>query len=204
MIDSGAPFVSTCRLFEDDTPTTWVDPDFYDGTTQAMNYLIRHGHRRIALIAGPSDLASARNRERAYTDALARHNIPLSPALVMRGPLFEGTGQRLANALIRNHPLPTAVVCSDDLVALEVLEQFHILGVDVPGQISVIGCDDASFARHTTPTLTTLRQDSFLKGYLAASALMKLIDADDAPPAPTQTVLPMEFVVRESTGPALA
>jgi DNA-binding LacI/PurR family transcriptional regulator len=204
LVSSGAPFVSTCQVFEDGTQTSWVDLDFYDGTTQALEYLIGNGHRRIALIAGPPDLASARSRERAYVEALSRHNIPVSPELIMRGPLFEGTGRRLAQAMVSQQPLPTAVVCSDDLVALEVLEQFHWLGLNVPGQISVIGCDDASFARHATPALTTLRQDSFQKGYLAATTLIQLIESSDEPPAPTQTLLPMELIIRDSSGPVPA
>jgi LacI family transcriptional regulator len=201
LVESGAPFVSTCRIFEDSTLSTWVDPDFYGGTTQAMEHLIGIGHRRIALIAGPPDLASARLRERAYVDSLAQHGIPVDPELIMRGPLFEGTGRRLAHALVSRPPFPTAVVCSDDLVALEVVEQLHWLGFPVPGRMSVIGCDDAAFARHATPALTTIRQDSFLKGYLAANALMRIIDAGDEPPPPSQTVLPMQLIIRDSTGP---
>lgn len=204
LAESGAPFVSTCQILDGGAQTNWVEPDFYGGTTQALEYLITLGHRRIALIAGPPDLASARTRERAYLDALARHNISLSPELIKRGPLFEGTGRRLAEALARCDPLPTAVVCSDDLVALEVLEQLHRLGLDVPGRLSVIGCDDASFARHAMPALTTLRQNSYLKGYLAANRLIQLIDAGANPPAPIQTLLPMELVLRDSTGPAPA
>lgn len=201
LIGSNAPFVSTCRLVEDDTATTWVEPDFFNGTIQIVDHLVALGHRRIGLLAGPADLGSARLRLKGFHQRMAEHSIPISESLIVYGDLFQETGRRLAEVLMRHNPPPTALICSDDMVALEAIQRLQELGYRVPDDVSVIGCDDAILARYATPALTTIRQDSYMKGYLAATRLIERMAGSPQTTPPTQTLLEMNLIVRESTGP---
>lgn len=201
LIGSNMPFVSTCRLVEDDAATTWVEPDFFDGTIQIVDHLVALGHRRIGLLAGPADLGSARLRVKGFHQRMAEHGIPVNESLIVYGDLFQETGRRLAEALMRRELPPTALICSDDLVALEAIQRLQELGYRVPDDVSVVGCDDAIIARYATPALTTIRQDSYMKGYLAATRLIERMAGSPPTALPTQTLLEMNLIVRDSTGP---
>jgi DNA-binding LacI/PurR family transcriptional regulator len=99
---------------------------------------------------------------------------------------------------------PTAVLCFADTVAAGVLRTARRLGIDVPGELSVVGFDDIRLASSTTPPLTTVRQDIDGKGRTAATLLKRLIDAKAAGEevAPEHILLPTQLIVRESTGKA--
>jgi DNA-binding LacI/PurR family transcriptional regulator len=103
--------------------------------------------------------------------------------------------------------VPTAVLCFSDVVAFGVIETARELGFAVPDDLSVVGFDDTSAARRSTPPLTTVRQDVAAKGRAAASELTKAIArarsvagrANGSPARARRVVLPTELVVREST-----
>lgn len=96
---------------------------------------------------------------------------------------------------------PTAVLCFSDAMALNVLRVAAELGLSVPGDLSVVGFDDARSASVVTPSLTTVRQDVTAKGRVAAELLLQAISDRRAGRRRTAThvMLPTELVVREST-----
>ena len=95
------------------------------------------------------------------------------------------------------------MLCFSDRLAHEVVRAAEDLGLDVPGDLSVVGFDDNPLASRMRPALTTVRQDVRAKGLAAAAAVVRQIDAaGGADPAPTHLRLPTELVVRDSTAPA--
>src|SRR5207244_2588773 len=94
---------------------------------------------------------------------------------------------------------PTAVVCASDLMALGVIHAAHEAGLDVPGDLSVVGFDDAPVAALTRPGLTTVRQDKEAIGRAAGDALLALIE--DRGEAAAMTVLPVALCERGTTAP---
>jgi DNA-binding LacI/PurR family transcriptional regulator len=104
-----------------------------------------------------------------------------------------------AELLGRDRP-PTAVLVMSDMLAAGVLRWAAERGLDVPGQLSVIGFDDVPFARTTDPPLTTVSQPTEEKGRLAARTLLDALESGRTL-EPTRRVLPAELVVRGSTGP---
>lgn len=107
-----------------------------------------------------------------------------------------------ARALIADDARPTAVVCFSDLMAAAVVAAAQAAGLRVPGDLSVVGYDDTRLAAAVSPPLTTVRQDFVAKGQAAARALIAAMDAAQrGEPVPAEDIIvPVELVVRESTG----
>ncbi|WP_226352552.1 LacI family DNA-binding transcriptional regulator [Pseudonocardia sp. ICBG601] len=111
------------------------------------------------------------------------------------GPYGRDAGRRAAHALLARDPRPTAVLAMSDELALGVLDAALSLGLDVPGDLSVVGFDDVPGAALARPALTTVRQPHREKGRAAASMLLP------GPVRKDPVVLPTDLVVRGSTGP---
>jgi DNA-binding LacI/PurR family transcriptional regulator len=108
-------------------------------------------------------------------------------------------GYEAAAMLLRNRQRFTALVAFNDKSAMGAIRAIQDHGLQVPGDISVIGVDDLQFSAYSSPRLTTIRQPLKSMGAAAASTLLREIHGEGAP---EETVLQPELVVRESTGPA--
>jgi len=200
----------------DDIPS--VNVDDRGGARAAARHLLDLGHRRIGLLLssvhGPYGLLdpgridpdeieghSSRQRLLGWLDELGPAGV--DPIVVQQ----DGTGLEQARwgaRLLLDRPdRPTAVLCFSDAVAYGALQVAAELGIDVPGQLSVVGFDDNPLAAQVRPALTTVRQDIAAKGRAAAAALTATIErARTGAAAPAEhVVLPTELVIRESTGP---
>jgi LacI family transcriptional regulator len=111
------------------------------------------------------------------------------------------TVRQLGGALLDRADRPTGIVAMSDELAAGVLDAAAARGVDVPGQLSVVGFDDTATATSTNPPLTTVNQPLAEKGEIAARLLLDLLDGK---PGTAETVveLPTTLIVRASTGPA--
>jgi len=197
---SEAPYVCTCRISEDDASANWVDADFAGGVEQAMEHLISLGHRRIALLTGPMSLVSVRLRVRGYQNALQSHHLPATAGYVMEGNFTSESGHALAVQAMQHSSPPSALICGDDMMAFGAMQALKELGYRVPEDVSVIGFDDVSLARFSSPPLTTIRQDTYQKGRIAAKTLLDLIRGKSNP-VPTQIMLDTSLISRSSTAP---
>ena len=196
---------------------TCINIDEVGGARAAAEHLLDLGHTRIAIVTahhgepmGPLAAEAlqratytTRTRTMGWIDALVEHGI--EPILVNAGRTNADAGAAAAESLLGGADRPTAVLCFADVIATGVLRTAQQLGIDVPGELSVVGFDDAPFAATSTPPLTTVRQDIAEKGRTAVELLTQLIDAKAAGEelAPTHILLPTRLVVRESTGPAV-
>jgi DNA-binding LacI/PurR family transcriptional regulator len=207
-------------VFVDQDPlpeVTSVNIDETGGARAAAEHLVQLGHTRIAVITthlleppGPMSaeaLATAtrttRTRTMGWIDSLAEHGIV--PTIVNAVRPNQETGATASEQLLDfTGDRPTGVLCFSDTIAVGVLRTARRLGIDVPGDLSVVGYDDMRFAATTTPPLTTVHQDVEGKGRAAAALLKQLIDnkAGGHDAEPQHVVLPTHLVVRESTGPA--
>jgi LacI family transcriptional regulator len=201
LVESGAPCVFTCRIREDNNPTHWVDADFAAGVGKAMEHLFSLGHRRIALLAGPPELVSVRLRVQGYERALASKGEPLSNDLILYGDFSSESGRRLAQQVILQSPSPTAIICGDDMMAMGAIQGLLEEGYQVPQDVSVVGFDDVGLASLATPPLTSVRQDTYKKGRLAAETLMKVIN-HSVGDSPVQIALEASLIVRQTTAMA--
>ena len=176
----------------------YVTSDNVAGAKLAVRHLHRLGHRRIATITGPPRLPPAGDRLRGYRDELAALGLVEREDDVREGDFYVESGHREARALLAALDRPSAVFAASDMMALGVIRAARELGLSVPGDVAVVGFDDAELAAHADPPLTSVRQDKVGLGAAAATALVGLIESDDTPPP--ALILPVELVVRRSCG----
>lgn len=177
----------------------------YDsGIAALLDHLIALGHRRLAFVAGPATYFSAEGRAEAFKYASALRRASLDVPIFWQSDFRLGaevdTGivdEWLAMDMAKR---PTAVVASNDLMAISILRAFYVRGITVPGQVSVTGMDDIVFANYTTPSLTTLRLPRREMALRAFEMLHQLIECE--PSTPSSIAVELRLVVRESTGPA--
>ena len=171
----------------------------WTGGLSATEHLISLGHRRIAHLGGPAGAAISQARLHGYRAAMENAGIPVDPALVVDGGFDFEAGRELATRLLQLTEPPTAIFAVTDVCALGVVQAAHALGVQVPGDLSVVGFDDAYLAPWLTPALTTVHTPLQDMGRYALQMLLRLIDGETVDPHHIE--LATELVVRDSTAP---
>ncbi|BDR12607.1 substrate-binding domain-containing protein [Vibrio sp. STUT-A11] len=134
-----------------------ISLDNRKGAFLATEYLIRHGHRKIACIASSHDIEDTDERLQGYQSALKEHGIELSKSYVEYGePNSDGGEVAMTNLLTKSLDI-TGVVAYNDYMAAGALATLDQNGIDVPQQVSMVGFDDGLIARFVHPGLTTIR-----------------------------------------------
>ncbi|HBH12629.1 MAG: Transcriptional regulator [Clostridiales bacterium 38_11] len=170
----------------------------YDATV----YLVSIGHKNIAMIRGPlSDRYAGKERFIGYQEALMESGL-YQTHLVVEGKYTFDHGYNAMKRLLVSKPLPTAVFCANDLMAIGAMKCAFDEGFKVPADISFIGFDDVEIAKMYNPTLTTIHQPFEEKGLQAIERLIDMIklynDKKEASFAEL-VILPHKLVVRQST-----
>jgi LacI family transcriptional regulator len=177
--------------------------DYDQGISEAIAHLHGLGHREIAFVTGPLIQRSCVLRQEAYVKGLARCQIPFDPRLILEGDHTLAGGTSAAESLMRMKPRPTAVLCSNDMMAIGILRRLAAEGIRIPDDISVIGFDDIQLASYVFPALTSIRMS---RNDLARGAFAVLRAYIEHPEGPIRqgVRIPTRLVVRESSGPAPA
>jgi LacI family transcriptional regulator len=166
------------------------------GMAELVSHLVRLGHREVAYLQGPRASWSNKERLSAVRAAAHAHNVALhvlGPYL----PTLEG-GRNAAEDIASTGA--TAALAFDDLTAIGVIGRLWELGLHVPNDVSVTGCDDIFYAALFSPPLTTVRSATSAAGATAVEILLERIGA--APSARARHVeLVGDVVVRASTAP---
>ncbi|WP_346096529.1 LacI family DNA-binding transcriptional regulator [Streptomyces olivaceiscleroticus] len=166
------------------------------GVRQAMDHLLGLGHRRIVHVDGGRDPGSA-ERRRAYRAAMRRHGLG-DEIRVVPGRQTEEAGAAAARSMLAERRLPTAVLASNDRSALGLMMAFARAGLDVPGDVSVVGYDDSHLSHLMPVGLTTVRQDPARLAEHAVRFAVERLEGEGV--APREAVLDPKLVVRASTG----
>ncbi|MFI8455402.1 LacI family DNA-binding transcriptional regulator [Kitasatospora sp. NPDC085464] len=178
-------------------PVAYVDSDNVGAGRSAVEHLAGRGRRRIATITGPSDMDAAEGRLAGYRQGLAAAGLPADEGLVAVGDFTEDGGRRAMRELLARCPDLDAVFAASDLMAVGALAVLRARGLDVPGDVALVGVDDSPVARHLDPPLTTVRQPIEQMGRTMAGLLLRQIAGEDV--EPSRLVLPTELVVRRSS-----
>jgi LacI family transcriptional regulator len=170
------------------------------GTLAMVSHLIeQHGRTRLYYIAGPPDAPDARERRRAFGDAIARYPAA-APAGSFPGRFATISGQQAVRELLTRprRDLPDAIVCANDQMAIGAMRELRNAGISIPGDVAVTGFDGIPIGAMLTPALTTVRQPIRELGERASARLLDKI-ANPALPRMAER-LPTELVIRESCG----
>ena len=180
-----------------------VAVDDVAGGELATRHLVGLGHRDVALIGDPPPefrFDWSRDRTRGYERALAAAGIEVRPDYVREGTHLPHVARAIATELLSLPERPTAVFAASDTQAIGVLEAARWLGISVPEELSVIGFDDIEVAAYLE--LTTVRQPLVESGRRGARLLLDVLAGRQIPPM--HELLPLELIVRGTTGPAPA
>ncbi|WP_051095324.1 LacI family DNA-binding transcriptional regulator [Streptomyces sp. LaPpAH-108] len=174
-----------------------VNLDIADGVRQVTEHLLALGHRHILHLAADIPSWTFRARARELADRLT--TVPGTRLRTTTAPItIDDARAATEAALTTPGPRPTAIVCDDDKLAAGAYKALRRLGLRVPDDISVTGLDDLALATALDPELTTVRLDAELFGERGMEALLAVLDGR----APTNGDIPVQLVVRGSTGPA--
>ncbi len=172
-----------------------VNSDNFGGAYLATEHLIQLGRRRIAFVSGQPTHYSITQRAQGYRHALLSYGLPLRPELeVARDPVDAEEGAQAAVRHLLSLPEPPdAVFAFNDATALQVLRACHAEGLRVPEDLAVVGFDDLVGAAAAFPPLSTIRVDKEELGRRGLTTLLA------RPAEPTQVIVPVSLVVRESS-----
>ena len=169
------------------------------GVRLAIRHLYDLGHRKIGHISGIEELDDARLRLDAFRKAMAEFGLKFNADWIRNGQFSPEGGMFAANQILSLNDRPTAILCANDDSALGALWVAREKGISVPTELSIVGFDDASFSRFTSPAITTVAQPLNTMGAAAVEQLLRLIDGL---PADHQRFTP-ELIVRASTSSPL-
>jgi LacI family transcriptional regulator len=163
----------------------------------AAEHLLDLGHTYIGHISGPLTLRVARERLAGFHQAIRDRGLEPGPCVGGEGNWECAYGYEVVQPILQQHPRPTAIFAANDRMAIGAMQAASQAGLQVPGDISIIGLDDLEFAAFQIPPLTTLRQPFTDLGTLAVKMLIDLIEGRE--PAQSHFVLDPTLVIREST-----
>jgi LacI family transcriptional regulator len=171
------------------------------GGRLAAGHLLDLGHTRVAFV-GSTTIHWGADRHTGV--AAAFEDAGLDPdehvVEVLTSALTSAEGDRAADEIARMDPMPTAVVCVNDVLALGVLRGLHRNGLRVPQDISLVGYDDVPFAAVLSPPLTTIQQLPYRLGETAAQLMLDAITGQ-TPPMDRHVLFEPKLIVRDSTAP---
>lgn len=168
-------------------------------SAEMTRYLASLGHKRIAFIKGDTAHKAVGNRYDGYRDGLEQSGIEFREELVAQGNNSLGSGEACAAELLQREPRPTAIFCANDDMAAGVLRVAMRLGIRVPDELSIAGCDDIALCQQLYPSLTTIRQPLAAMAEIASQALIDASRGKSDKPA--HNVVPGSLEIRESTAP---
>ncbi|MFC5651022.1 LacI family DNA-binding transcriptional regulator [Paenibacillus solisilvae] len=197
VVESAVPAVT----FEFDLPgLPSVKSDHIQGSSAAVNHLIRLGHTRIAHIGGP--LVSI-GRELGYREAHLLQGLPVDENLIRRGEPFFEFGQAAIIDLLEQEAPFTAVFCANDLIALGAVQELQRREFRIPKDISIIGYDNIKAAVLIKPNLTTIAQPVSDMSASLVDTLLKEKNDKPARRLPPKLLFELELIVRETTAAPL-
>lgn len=174
--------------------------DTPSATSQALDHLISLGHSRIAYIAGPLTSQSSERRWTALSGAAEERGVEV----LRLGPFAPKTQSGAAAADAAVHSGVTACIAFNDLIAIGMLQRLRERGIRVPGDMSIVGCDDIFGADFCNPPLTTMASPIEQAGRVAVSMLLAQLNPLAGGGTRNRSVMPTHLTVRGSTGPAPA
>lgn len=195
--DARVPTVLIDRLVADGE-FDQVGSDNHEPVAAMVDHLVKHGHRRIALIAGLEGLPTTLERQHGYVTGLRRNGIPLRKELVADGGSHGDSAAAAAAGLWQLEDRPTAMITANNFMTVGVLTWLQHEGIRVPEDVALIGYDDFPWADLMRTPLTAVAQDWTTIGRRAVDMLFDRMEDPDRPPRSER--IPVVLMRRASCG----
>ncbi len=186
--------------FVGNAPVSSVMVDNFRGAKAVTQHLLELGHRRIDFVMGLSETRESHDRLEGYRRALEKYGVDFDPSYVWNGDYSRESGKESGRRILAlpSSRRPTAIFAANDSMAVGIVEAMEEAKVKIPEQIALAGYDDVELAVTVRPRLTTVRQPLRDMGRFGARKLINVINGEE--PEATRMMLPLELVVRESSG----
>jgi LacI family transcriptional regulator len=204
LIELGIPFVLHGRT-NIAHPVAWLDIDNTGAMERATSHLVDLGHRRIALLNGAKGLTFAEHREIGYLAALSARGVPFDRTLIGNSVFTDEIAFRMAQAMLELPQRPTAFLAGSMMTALGIFRAIRQAGLTLGKEVSMIAHDDVFpylNADNMYPSMSTTRSSIRQAGVRVAELILQLLAGKRA--EDIHELLPVELVLRESSGPAPA
>jgi LacI family transcriptional regulator len=179
-------------------PVPTVSAANSSGADQAIRHLLALGHRSIATITGPRGWVATEERTRGYLAALAAAGLRADHELMIESNFDVKGGREAAARLLDRRDPPTAIFAYNDQLAIGAMQTAYALGLEVPGDVSIVGFDDTAEAELVTPALTSVRQPLAEMGRMGVSLLTRLLENRQL--EALHVDLETQLIVRAATG----
>lgn len=193
--ESGHPFIVVGGNYLLERPKNFVDFDIEQGTRDATQHLMDLGHKNFAFFAA----VESPSKYSGFCKALKAGGLVVPDPVVLDSGLSESEIELGIDQLLALDPRPTAIVAANDILAIRSIKVFLRKGMDVPGDISLVGFDDIEPASLIFPSLTTVRIPLQKVAESLLSSLISMIESENL--EPVQLVLPTKLIIRESSAP---
>lgn len=174
---------------------SYVISDNVSGAKKAVKYLYNLGHTKIGTILGINITKSTQDRFLGYKLALEELEINYNSDWVVNGDYTEEGSYQAIKKLLKLDQLPTAIFCQSDKMAIGAMNALEDSGHKVPEDFSIIGYDDIEVSRYVKPALTTIAQNKFKMGKVAAEMLVNMIKENKSV---SPSILPVNLKERDS------
>ena len=182
-----------------DTHVGTVGVDNMQAAERATSYLLSLGHRDIGVITGDASSGTSRDRLKGFISAIRSAKIRLNRSTIHAGHNDMESGHFHAMQLLTQGQRPTAIFCTNNMMALGALAAIQEIGLACPEEISLLGFDDFYWATLLRPRLTVVRQPAREIGMIAARILIDHIEGRAS--IPTPALLKTQLIVRDSCCP---
>lgn len=198
-LERGAPVVLVNRPAPD-LPCDQVASANRAGGRRIAHYMVRHGRRRFAMLAGPGSVDTGTEREYGFRDGLLEAGVAAEDIGRVEGDFTHASGYEGMHCAMDKGPRPDAIFCVNDLIALGALDAARVMGIAVPEEAWVVGYDDIAMSGWAAYDLTTAEQPK----QAMADAVVELLQARMAEPGRPQEVrrFPPKLTIRGSTAHA--
>lgn len=193
--ETGTPLIRVSPGMANGSPF-YVATNDREISSEMTRYLASLGHKRIGFIKGHPGHKAVGNRYQGYLDGLEQSGLETCDELIANGDQSILSGEAAALNLLELPDPPTAIFAANDDMAAGVMRVADRLGIKVPDQLSVAGCDDIALAQQIYPALTTINQPL---AQMAEAAVRMLIESQRKNKPVSPTVVAGTLKLREST-----
>jgi len=199
-LDVEVPLVYLTMESQKNIPVVSIDN--YAGGQMAVSHLLEQGYRNIGHISGPLDWWEARQRMRAWKDALKEAGLEVKDNQWAEGNWSSASGTQAVKKLFEQYPEMDSIFVANDQMALGVLNTVTEKGLRIPEDIGIVGFDNIPESAYFLPSLTSVQQDQYEAARVAVREMIKIIESGWQglePVDPKSVMVPPTLVIRQST-----
>lgn len=180
-----------------------VRGDSLQGSYALTKLLLDLGHRRLAIISGPKDVSTSEDRVEGFRQALSERQIPVDSQMVYYGGYTQKYGYDITRKILELPNRPTGIVAANNFISLGSMKALLDAGMRVPEDIALVGFDDLPSGMVIFPFFTVAAQPAYQMGQTAFKLLLARLHEQE-PGACKEIILPVEIIVRQSSGEKIA